>query len=48
MSRALDVIIGAVVALALVCWALLLVVSGTSARHNPPPADGKDPGNPQS
>ena len=47
MSRALDVVVGAVVALALVCWALLLVVSGTSARHNPPPADGKDPRDPQ-
>jgi hypothetical protein len=46
MSRALDVIVGAVIALALVCWALLLVVSGTSGRHNPPPADGRDPRDP--
>lgn len=45
MNRALDLVVGAVVALALVCWALLLVVSGTHKRHNPPPADGKDPRN---
>lgn len=39
MTRALDLVVGAVVALALVCWALLLVVSGTHKKHNPPPKD---------
>jgi hypothetical protein len=39
MTRALDLVVGAVVALALVCWALLLVISGTHKKHNPPPED---------
>lgn len=39
MSRALDLVVGAVVALALVCWALLLVVSGTHKKHLPPDDD---------
>ena len=39
MNRALDLTLGAAIALALFCWALLLVVSGTHKKHNPPDED---------
>jgi hypothetical protein len=41
MNRALDWLIGACVALALIAYALILTVSGQSGRHNPPP-EGED------
>lgn len=43
MNRVLDFVVGAVVALALVCWALLLVISGTQKRHLPPDDDDPKP-----
>lgn len=41
MNRALDWLIGAAVALALVAYALILTISGQAGRHNPP-AEGED------
>lgn len=41
MSRALDWLIGAAVALALITYALILTVSGQATKHNPPP-EGED------
>jgi len=41
MSRALDWLIGAAVALALIAYALILTVSGQATKHNPPP-EGED------
>jgi hypothetical protein len=41
MNRALDWMIGAAVALALVAYALILTISGQTKDHNPPP-EGED------